>query len=167
MQGLRWHYYDVAQGTWEHLSKRDRVFFWGLFGEIKRQFEGLTMVDSEACRADVASTKMPFLGDVGDTMVCGVSECLCRMCYKSKQSSFHRKPSRYSRYNVLDPEKTRFLTAQSILPPSKPTSSHLELGVRATGKSYAHVPGVPEIYIFKNCIRGTRPRGRSGPRNSV
>lgn len=78
------------------------------------------MVDTEVYYAEEASHKRPILGNVGDTPAYGVSECLCHVCLKSKQSGIRRKISRYSSYDDLYMETTKSLTDHQyfLCPPS-------------------------------------------------
>ena len=68
------------------------------------------MVDSDVYYTEVASRAMPILGNCGDSPESGVSKCLCHVCLKSKQRDIRPKVSRFSNYDDLYPETTKFLT---------------------------------------------------------
>lgn len=68
------------------------------------------MVDSQVYYAEVIPGQRPVVGNCGDNPESGVSKCLCHVCLKSKQRGIRPKISRYSNYDDLYPETTKFLT---------------------------------------------------------
>ncbi len=77
------------------------------------------MVDSEVYYEGFEKER-PFLGEIGDTLPYSVSECLCRVCLKTKQRGVRPRSSRYSDYDDLYPETTKSLTNHQyfLCPPS-------------------------------------------------
>ena len=73
------------------------------------------MVDSETMfKKDHAELK-PRLGDLGDNVPRGVSQCFCTICLKYNRIADTRKASRFSEYDEIYVEKTKELTAHQYL----------------------------------------------------
>ena len=68
------------------------------------------MIDSEIAYQQTNSPSRPDLGEIDDVSESGVSECICHVCLKSKERGVRRKVSRFSSYDEIVPETTKFLT---------------------------------------------------------
>ena len=99
------------------------------------------MVDSEVYYAENSSYDRPITGELYDTLDSDVSECLCRVCLKTKKRGIHPKASRYSSYDGIDPKTTKSLTDHQYFLCAPAVYAYI-FKLRAWRKSFL-IPNIP------------------------